>query len=201
MNGYRFLEDDDELNREQIDEYEALLAEMSEDDDESSKRRRLRRGPPKTASGGYYRSRPDRETVTQTQLQASLARVEASMKTNSDAIKSLNSRINALSISEEKQNANLKKKVESANMTGVLPLLLTKAPELDTPKFIEVTSDTTIGGAEVKKGTKLLTEVAIKKTDDNNLLLPIALMSGMGGGGGDNSMMMMVLALSMMNKK
>jgi hypothetical protein len=133
--------------------------------------------------------------VTQTQLQTALAKVSADVKTNGDAIKTVNARLNTLSSEQAQQVATLRresaerKKADAAiradqkkiRELAVLQVLLQKPPTLD------VTRD----GGQV-------TDVTLKQSNDS--LLPILLMGGLGGdssgGGSDNSMMMMALLLS-----
>lgn len=128
--------------------------------------------------------------------------LKAEIVTLSAAIKKVNQTLDSnTAIVDKKVNtltANWKKSQEMSQMMAILPLLLTKAPELTT---ITLQKQVSIGTpAPPEKHTVIAQEF---KKDDNTalLLLPMMMMGGMGmGGGGDSSnmmmMMMMVLVLS-----
>lgn len=199
MNGYEYaFENDEFFESDESDEFFE-----SDESDEFSERRRKRGGrPPRITPGrtgrgtGLFKPRPggaaNGKYVTQAQLEAGLARTGKQIAANSEAIKKvaaqankINSELGAATSRLEKQGAELKKEVKKQAETSLLLTLLQSSPE--------VTKTTA-----VVNGTTVVTDVAVKKTDN---LLPLLLMSGMGGsgglGGGDNSSMLLVaLALS-----
>src|SRR5512132_3546977 len=94
-NGYLGMADIEAL----VEELEDLAGEdydEEEDDLAERRRRRIHRAPRTGSGGGLYRAR-ETGYVTQTQLQAALTRVGSQIKTNSEAIKTLNSRVATLS--------------------------------------------------------------------------------------------------------
>jgi hypothetical protein len=190
------------MNGDESDDGYESVAELLEDigsdesDDEANSfnRGRLRAIRPKVPSGqGLFRSRPTGQNVTQVQLQAALARVGAQIKTNADATKAIgtrantvNSRLDAEFAARKKETVAIKKDLSSSRMMSILPLLLTKPPEL---KSFTTTDET--GASQTTTVTK--SEYAAQ---DN--LLPLILLMGMGGFGGgdsksgDDSMAMML---------
>jgi hypothetical protein len=138
--------------------------------------------------------------VTQTQLQTSLAKVGAQIRTNSDAIKSVSNRVSSQSVlltkevrARKRETDQLKKDLnQTRQMTAILPLL-------SKPSSVELLSTSTKDSSTPR--------VLVESSDTLSTLLPLMLMGGMGGsssggggmfgGGDDNSMMMLVLALTL----
>src|SRR5215510_3217625 len=116
---------------------EALESEESEESEELAERRSPNRGrgrSPRTASGtGLVPPRPSAGYVTEARLEAALARVGAQIKTNSEAIAGVNTRLSAVSVDVSGQSTKLKKESEerkkdvgglknNVQMAALLPL-------------------------------------------------------------------------------
>lgn len=117
------------------------------------------------------------------ELKAEIARLSATVKGVSDELNKntamLDKKINNL-------NSDVKKYREQSPIMFMLPLLLTKPPEIQE---IEGSIDST-------NKTIKVTKVSYKKTDYTLLLLlPFMMMGEMGGEGDAGNMMMMMLAL------
>src|SRR5262249_34493392 len=162
------------------------------------------RGVPKPSTTPSFRPRqPPSSTpnyVTQTQLEASLARVDGKIKTAGDGISALTARVTALAASYKKDTEERKKSVEgqSKDLNQKLQLLAL------LPMLVQPSSRDTTGVLSDANG-KPIDSILVPDTNKLNLLLPVLLVSGMGGAGGlsvggdgsgDNSMMMMALALA-----
>jgi hypothetical protein len=191
MNGYVEMEDLDAVS-EMIEDLENDESDESDEDIdmmERTQRNRRFRTPPRTAGGGgLFRPRTPAgpsASVTQTQLQAAMARVGAQIKTNSDALKTVNSRVATLGTDMTKQAAEIKKIAtgrskdtaglrrdlnSTRQMAAIMPLL-------STPKTFTLTS--AAGG--LAQGTK----VVVDSGDNMSMLLPLLMMGGMGGGSGE----------------
>ena len=221
-NGY-FLDEDFDLYEDDVeeDEFDDVddfddfdddeLAELffgeADDDDAERRRGRRRRGRRRRLSprtGGqrrYLRRRPSGRYVTQPQLQAALERVRRDVKKNGNAIKKVNSRVNAVSSRQDRQEGALKKEIkmrkqETAKLKNNIQMA-TLLPLLTKPKALTATTAAdTVGGAPVPVGTKLTTE----SSDSLSALLPILLLGdglgGSGSGGDSSNMLLLVLALS-----
>lgn len=205
-------------NGHEMETLESLLEDLegfeSDESDESDEaRRRSRRGggrrsPVRTAPGtGLQTPRPNTQYVTQTQLQTSLAKVGAQIKTNSDAIKSVSDRVSAQTevISREvatrkKETDQLKKDLnQTRQMSAILPLL-------SRPSSVKLQRNATDPETVTAEAPKVLVESG----DTLSTLLPLMLMGGTGGstggsgggmfGGDDSGMMMLVLALTLSKK-
>jgi LysM repeat protein len=200
MNGY-YTED------ESLESLGEILEDIESDEsDEFDEARRPLRRPmprPRVPNGrGLFRARlpggqtPGANYVTQTQLQAALARVGAQIKTNADATTAVANRANALSsrldqetAARKKETTALRKDLKGSRDMSILPLLLTKPPEL------------TLTRQNANDNNSPITNVAVKSADNTLPLLLIMMMGGMGGEGkGDDNNMMLMLALVMMNK-
>ena len=187
------------------DGYEGVFEyEETDETDETDEARRGggrrggRRGSPrpKVPSGqGLYKPRPTGNYVTQVQLKSAMDRVGAQIKTNADATKAVNTRVNVVNdrvdketATRKKENADLNKKIKKSQEAGLLPLLLQKAPEKETKTLTGVT----VNGV-ANQNIEVVTNV--KQPSDN--LLPLLLIMGMGGGMGsdDSSMGLMAVAL------
>jgi len=200
------------MNGNGTETLEALLSELegfewdeSDESDERSGRGRRGRRSPQTASGtGLSTPRPNSQYVTQTQLQTALAKVGAQIKTNSDAIKSISSRVSAQAEMLSKEVVARKKKTDELDkglrhtreMTAILPLL-------SKPSTVQLDPNAVAGTTKPATGPKVL----VGSDDTLSTLLPFMLMGGMGGSGGsgggmfgggeDNSMMMMMMVLAL----
>jgi hypothetical protein len=189
---------------------ESLEDDESDEMDELAERSRRgrrasHRASPRTATGkGLVPQKPSSAYVTETRLQAALAQVGKQIKTNSDAIATVNTRINKLSDNIAAQTAALKKEAEerkkdinslksNVQLASLLPLLIKPASKT-------LTGD----AAGLKAGDKVLVESG----DTLSALLPLFLLGGMGssadgsasgaaGGSMDQmTMLMLVLAVS-----
>lgn len=192
------------MNGFESDDLETLTELLEDVDDESydeatplARVRQFRRPAPRVATGNnLYQARPT-QYVTQVQLDAAMKRVGAQIKTNSDAVKTLNSRVASDAGAIQKEAINRRQELaklrSNIQMTALLPLLI-------KPTSIETKTDTKFGDADVPKGTKVLTE----SKDKLSALLPLLMMGGMGGmggstdgKGGDDQMMMLVMVLAL----
>lgn len=187
---------------------ESLESDESDESDEMAERIIRRRGRPRinTAPGtGLVPPKPQAGYVTEARLQAALARVGAQIKTNSDAIKEVNTRLSAINAEQTRQAAALKKAIaEQKKETAVLKnniQLAALLPLLIRPATRTITK--TAGG--LTEGDKVL----IDSGDSLSALLPLLLLGGMGSapadgassglGGGFNdptTMLLVVLAAS-----
>jgi hypothetical protein len=178
------------VETEDLEDLVEALEEYDEEDDLAERRRKSRRPPPPTSSGnGLYQQRPS-GNVTQAQLQTAMARVGAQIKTNSDAIKTLNARVATVSSDQarhaaalrkeaadrKRETAALRNQVQRASQNSLLLFLLTQ------PKTVgPTTTADKVGGVDVGVGTKLV----VQQGDGASSLLPILLLAGgLGGGGG-----------------
>ena len=173
--------------------------------------------PPVATGKNLFQPRPATTTtstaqyVTQAQLQAALNRVGEQVKTNAQAIATVNTRLNAINEQQARQTAALRKEYadrrkESATLKRELRQtrdLSAMLPLLNRPSTVTVTKEF---DPAVPAGTKLV----IDKGDTMSMMLPFLLMGGMGGMGGmsgsadssgdNNMMMMLVLAIALSNK-
>jgi|GEM_PF-2762350 len=99
----------------------------------------------------------------------------------------LDKKINAVDERVIKLRKEMRASQEQAQMSSLLPMLLTSAPKIENVTF----------AAAPVAGANVVTESTFKKTDN---LLPLLLMSGGlgGGGGGSGGMNPMILALAFM---
>jgi hypothetical protein len=189
---------------------EAELAEFMEgleSESEAVEAAEAARRVKRPSSAPSFRSRPAPGTpmyVTQTQLQASLARVDGKIKTVSDGVSTINSRITALSASVKKESEERKKATENQNKDLNQKLqLLALLPVLVQP------------GTATVKDTGGATQTVELADPNSNLdsLLPLLLVSGLGGsaggfslggdsssGGTDSSLLLLALVLAFANK-
>jgi hypothetical protein len=192
---------------------EMFEADEADEADEAATPWRRRPPRPSVASGrGLYRPRPTTQYVTQTQLEAALAKVGGQIRTNSSAISTLNNRVAGASAVAKKEAADRKKDTtalknnlsQTQQMAAIMPLLT-------QPQHITVseTIDDDNGNAQIPTGTELL----VNGNNTTSLLLPLLLMTSVGGdsssgggglfggGGGDNStLLMLALVLGLGNK-
>jgi hypothetical protein len=167
-----------------------------------------RRGVRKPSGASSFRPRPAPSTptyVTQTQLQASLARVDGKIKTVSDGVSTINSRVTALAASFKKESEERKKALQSQNndLNQKLQLLALLPVLVQSPTATLTTALPTQGGGSVS-------QISLPDTSTLDTLLPLLLVSGLGSTGGlslggdsssspgsDNSFLLMALVLAM----
>ena len=162
---------------------ESLESDESDESDEFAEapmRQSSRFRPPTTASGrGLAPSRPQPGFVTEARLQEALAQVGRQIKTNSDAIKAVNSRLNTISGDIARQTAALKKEAEerkkdnaelrnAVQLSALLPLLV-RPPSR--------TVNENVPNTDIKKDDKVL----IESSNTLTTLLPLLLLGGLGG--------------------
>ncbi|WP_062526377.1 hypothetical protein [Demequina rhizosphaerae] len=202
--GMALLEDVEDFDDEDFDDE---LAGLFEDDDEARRRRRRTSRRPVRTGGrkNYYKPRTQTgKSVSQGQLQASLARVQKDVRVNGAAIKTLNGRVDGLRAEQRRQSAMLKKElVERKKDTDKLKSnlqLATLLPLLSSGSTVTVSEDIKGSGGDgevlIKKDTKLQ-----KAPDSMSSILPLLLLGdGTGGSGGDNSMLLLALVLGNKDK-
>jgi hypothetical protein len=191
------------------------------------------RAPKRPSSAPSFRPRQPPNTpnyVTQTQLEAALARSDAKIKTVADGVSTINTRLGALIAASKKEAGERKKSVDTQSkdlnqklqLLALLPLLVSppvaKHPQITLPSTpIAVVGGT---GTITLPSTPLLLSddsgnqiKSVSKPDKSTLdaLLPLLMVSGMGtssggmgfggDGAGDSSMMMLALVLAMSNKQ
>jgi hypothetical protein len=190
-NGYLEMEDIEDL-AEELEDFTGEDYDEEEDDLAERRRRRVHRAPRTGSGGSLYRSR-ETGYVTQTQLQAALTRVGSQIRTNSEAIKTLNSRVATLSSDQARQatalrketalrkreTAALRNELRQTSQNNLLLFLLTQ-PKTTDP----TTRADKVGNADVPIGARLVVQ---EGDSSKNLLLPILMLSGGGFGGGGNS--------------
>ena len=155
-----------------------------------------------------FRPRPVPGTpaaVTQAQLEAALTRVDGKIKTVSDSMAGIGTRVTALASSYKKEAEERKKAVETQSkdlnqklqLLTILPLLV-QPPSATGPKA-GANALTDVNGTPIAA-------VSVPDTSSLNVLLPLLLVSGMGGAGGlgiggdsasgDGSLMLLALILA-----
>lgn len=170
-------------------EYEAAMEGMEgwESESEASWEAARRGGPKKPSSQPSYKPRPQpgpstANYVTQTQLQAALVRVDGKIKTLSDGVSTVNSRVASLAAAVKKEADERKKTTETqgkdlnqkVQLLALIPLLLTPpAVTVNDAAFVDPTG-------------KAITQVVVPSTNSLNAVLPILLVSGLGGTGGSS---------------
>jgi hypothetical protein len=174
---------------ELLESDDAFEWDESDESDERA-RRRGRARPVRTAKGGgAVPKRPPSGFATKAELAASANTLDRKIVVNSEAIKTVNTKIADLSAQVSKNSKNLGGRL---NEMGQMSMLL---PLLTMPQTRKVT--TGITGTEIAANDR----VVVESGDTLTRLLPMLLMSGsMGGGsgqsggmfGGDNSALMMV---------
>jgi hypothetical protein len=186
---------------ESVDEMFEMDEGVDEGFDEAA--RSWSRARPKTATGkNLYSPRPQTQYVTQAQLQTALAKVGSQVRTNSNAISQVGSRVSAATMTLKKESSDRKKDLtavksnlsQTQQMAAILPLLT-------QPQHITVGADLkdATGSTQIKSGTELL----VDGNNTTNLLLPMLLLTSVGdgsgtgggglfGGGGDNSSLLML---------
>jgi hypothetical protein len=192
----------------ELDEAEDLTEADPGELDEAAPRTWSR---PRVASGqNLNRQRPTGQYVTQAQLEAAVAKVGAQIRTNSNAINQLGTRVATAAATVKKESTDRKKDVstlksnlsQTQQMSAILPLL-------SQPRSVNVTG---LAADGIPDNTKVL----VDGSNTLALLLPMLLLTGIGGGpsadgstpssgglfgGGDNSsMMMLALILALGNR-
>jgi len=164
----------------------------------------------KPSSASSFKPRPSAGTpmyVTQTQLQASLARVDGKIKTVSDGVSTINSRVTALAASFKKESEERKKALQSqTNDLNQKLQLLALLPVLVQPP----TANLSGGILAPTPSNPSNSAVLVQDTSSLDTLLPLLLVSGLGGtsaggfslggdssSGSDNSIMLLALVLAM----
>jgi hypothetical protein len=165
------------------EDLEAILESLEASDeadeaDEAAGRPRPFR-PPMTASGrGLAPPRPQPGYVTEARLQAALAQVGKQIKTNSDAIKAVNGRVNTIGADVSRQATALKKEIEERkkdnNALRNNVQLATLLPLLVRPSSKDVTG--AVANTTLVSGDKVL----VDKADSLTTLLPVLLLGGLG---------------------
>jgi hypothetical protein len=172
------------------------------------------RAPRRPSSQPSFKPRPAPNApnyVTQTQLEAALTRVDGKIKTVSDGVATINTRLTSLSTAFKKEADERKKTVDNSNkdlnqklqLLAILPLLV-KPASVTGPQ---------IGGNPLADANNVpIPAVSVPDSNSLNAILPLLLVSGMGGSGGlgfggdtssggsDSSMMMMALVLAFASK-
>ncbi len=179
------FESDELLESDDIFEWD----ESDESDERARRRGRAR--PVRTAkAGGAVPKRPPSGFATKAELAASASTLDKKIATNSEAIKTVNTKIADLSAQVAKNSKNLGGRLnEMGQMSMLLPLLT--MPQTRTASG-NVTNTNIVANDRI----------VVDSGDTLTRLLPVLLMSGsMGGGsgssgggmfGGDNSALMMV---------
>jgi len=170
-------------------EYEAMEGmEGWESESEASWEAARRGGPKRPSSQPSYKPRPQpgpstANYVTQTQLQAALVRVDGKIKTLSDGVSTVNSRVASLAAAVKKEADERKKTTETqgkdlnqkVQLLALLPLLL-------TPSTGTTAAPLTVGGTTTATGGSVL----VPSSSSLNAILPILLVSGLGGSSGSS---------------
>jgi hypothetical protein len=156
--------------------------------------------------------------VTQTQLEAALARSDGKIKTLAEGVSTLNARIGVLASRAKKEADQRKKSVDSQGrdineklqLLALLPLIISppsiKGPQITIPATYNTGTATSFQltdglGNPVK-------HLSLPDRSTLDALLPLLLVTGvgtpgglsLGGDGSDNTMMLLALALAIGNK-
>jgi hypothetical protein len=171
-----------------------------------------RGGPPKPSSKPSFKPRPTQATpmyVTQPQLEAALTRVDGKIKTVSEGVSTINSRLASLAAAAKKEAEERKKTTESQGkdlnqklmMLAILPALV--QPTFNIPaQNITLTAAQTGGTGAITTAVTIPGQSNISSTSTAlTAMLPVLAIAGTGTDGGfgsDNStMMMMALAVAL----
>ena len=149
--------------------------------------------------------------VTQTQLEAALARSDAKIKTVADGVSTINSRLASLAAASKKEADARKKSVDTQSKDLNQKLqLLALLPMLVQPPVIKNPRDSTNSPLLESDGVTPIKSIVAPDKSTLDALLPLLMVTGMGGPGGgiglggdstgDSSMMMLALVLAMSNK-
>jgi hypothetical protein len=189
-----------ETVEDMVEELEEELEESELDEMIESRRRRRR---PRTASGRNLATpRPQGNYVTQAQLATAMAKVSEQIQTNSRAIATVNTRVEAVAAQQEKHVAAIRKEIAERKKQDETQrknfqqqfMLFALLPLINKPKTREI----------VVGDTNERIKVFVDEGDSFNDILPLLLISGGGLGGGSGSdsgygstMMPLVLALAL----
>jgi hypothetical protein len=178
-----------------------LSLEGLEAESEAAERAPIRR----PSSQPSFRPRPAgvSNPVTQMQLESALTRVDGKIKTVSDSLGTITSRLAVLGSATKKETAERKKAEDSQGkdlnqkiqMLTLLPLLIQQPTATLAP------------GNGLLPGGRDLTQVSTPDTNQLDALLPLLLISGLGGSfggpslggdgsGSDSSLMLLALVLA-----
>jgi hypothetical protein len=175
----------------------------SEFESESAERARGRPAPRRPPNTPSFRPRPAPNApqyVTQTQLEAALARSDAKIKTVADGVTTISARVNAVSTATRKEVDERRKALDTTSKDLNQKLqLMAMLPVLTSP--------TTVGPFKDGEGNTI-PAVVVPDSGSLNKLLPLLLVTGLGGsggfggggsetGGGDNGLMMMAMVLAL----
>ena len=175
----------------------------SESESEAAERSRGRPAPRRPSGAPSFRPRPAPNApqyVTQTQLEAALARADAKIKTVADGVSTISTRVNSVSVAARKEAEERKKALDTQGKDLNQKMqLMAMLPVLTTP--------TTAGPVKDAAGNTI-PSVLVPDSSSLSKLLPLLLVTGMGGaggfggggsdaGGGDNGMMMMAMILAL----
>lgn len=189
-------------------EFETMEGWESEFESEAA---RGGRGIKKPSTAPSFKQRPSPTTpmyVTQTQLEASLGRVDGKIKTVSDGVSTINTRLTALSAAVKKEAEDRKKATTSQNSDLNQKLqLLALMPLLVQPTVAQISAT----GLQVNGTNVANVNVALPDPNGNlDSILPILLVSGLGGASGsgfslggdgsDGSLLILALALAFANR-
>lgn len=189
---------------------ESLVEEFEDEFEESDYddmiERRGRRPRPRTASGrNLSTARPQGGAVTQAQLATAMAKVSEQIQTNSRAISTLTTRVEAVSAEQAKQLAAMRKEItqrkrhddaQKKDFQQKLQWLLL-LPLLIEPKSEQIKVSDANGDSKT-------IDVLVKEDDAFKTLLPVLLIGGGLGGsgsdGGTDTTMPLLLALTLGNR-
>lgn len=191
-------------------ESEAYDSESIGEWGEAARQRRL----PRTASGRGLTTMPQpqsRNFVTYSALRQSLDKVGMQIKTNSDAIGAVGTRLNSTAAALRKEADDRKKEAETSrgdinqkvSMLALLPLLIA-SPTYTIPAGTVIGTDSANGNVTAPAGGLPISPPPVSTA---NALLPILLIGGLGGSGtaggtapgGMDTTMLLVLALVLAN--
>ena len=160
------------------------------------------------------RSQPGTQNaVTQAQLEAALTRVDGKIKTVSDGVSTINSRLGGLAAASKKEADERKKGIENQGKDLNQKLqLLALLPLLIQPGSATMTTPGGVG-LQDSSGNPITAKTSIALADTNSLdsILPLLLVSGLGststsgglglGDGSDGGLLLLALALAFANKQ
>jgi hypothetical protein len=173
-----------------------------ESESEAAEAARGRGAPRRPSPQPSFKPRPAANApqyVTQTQLEAALARSDAKIKTVADGVSTINTRVNSVTGATRKETEERKKALDTTSKDLNQKMqLMAMLPVLITPKTTRVLDADGV----------TIDEVVAPDDSSLNKLLPLLLVTGMGGTGGfggstdgsgdsGNSMMMMAMVLAL----
>ena len=126
-----------------------------------------------------------------------------SIELNAEAIKKVDKTVDTNTSTLDKKvtgiESTLKKGQQSAQQMSILPMLLTKPPQIETLTQVIPPPSGSPAGTAPTVGTVTIQDTRYKKDDGFFLIMMMMMMmpGGMGGGSSDSSSMMMPLVLAM----